>query len=253
MRTRDSAPGGRGVRRAGPVAVVGLMCLAPAPLAWAASVSSAATPGAAIHVDRACYVRTGKAPPSMTITGTGFEPGEQVTITDARNSLDATTTADATGAISASVVGPSLVLAKPGQVRDAIIATDRTAAGSTIVARTTTHVSILGAGHGQTRSERGLRALTERTQWVFSGWPVNRSIYVHYLVKGRAVARQSFGRPPGPCGVLHTIRRLFPKTPHVASYKTQIDTDKRYSPKTNPRFTLLRVGLQLRFGPGEAG
>jgi hypothetical protein len=211
--------------------------------------ATAAAPGPTIGLDQACYVRTGPAPPPMTVTGAGFDPGDQVTITDTSGTLDATTTVSATGTIQASIAGPSLVLKQPGQASDTVIATDRTPTGTSIGARAHTFVSILGAGHGPTTSERGLRALRERTTWVFSGWPVNKTIFVHYLVKGRAVARQAFGRPASPCGLLHAVRPLFPKTPHVASYATQIDTHKHYSTKTTPRFTLLRVGLQLEFGP----
>jgi hypothetical protein len=213
--------------------------------------ATAATPAPSITLDRACYVRTGLTPPPMTITGTGFTPGDLVTITDSRGTLDATTTVSATGTIATTVTGPSLLLKQPGQEGDTVIAADGTATGATLTARARTFISILGAGHGPTTSKRGLQALRERTTWVFSGWPVNKTVFVHYLVKGRAVARQSFGRPAAPCGVLHTVRPLFPKTPHVASYATQIDTHKHYSTNTTPRFTLLRVGLQLEFGPNR--
>jgi hypothetical protein len=194
-------------------------------------------------------VRTGPAAPEMAVTGSGFEAGEPVTITDSRGTVNATITAGVTGTIDATVAGPGLVLKRPGQAGDTITASQPTAAGATLTARTHTFVSILGAGHGPTTSESGLRALRERTTWEFSGWPVDKTIFVHYLVKGRAVARQAFGRPTAPCGLLHIVRPLFPKTPHVASYATQIDTHKHYSPHTTPRFTLLRIGLQLEFGP----
>jgi hypothetical protein len=221
----------------------GLVCLVGSAGAAVAPVQPS------IHLDRACYVRTGPAAPQMAVTGSGFEAGELVTITDSRGTVNATITAGATGTIDATIAGPGFLLRRPGQAGDTIIASERTAAGTTLTARVHTFVSILGAGHGPTTSEPGLRALRERTTWEFSGWPVDRTIFVHYLVKGRAVARQAFGRPTAPCGVLHIVRPLFPKTPHVASYATQIDAHKHYSPHTTPRFTLLRIGLQLEFGP----
>lgn len=233
-------------RRAGG-AIIAAALAVPALGAGASVSASAATPPATIHVDKACYVRTGAAAPRMRMLGSGFTPGDQVTVTDSTGTLDATTTVTATGAVAAGFAGPSIILKAPGQMRDTITATDRTATGSEIVARTTTHVSILGAGHGSTRSERGLRALRGRTSWVFSGWPLHRAIYVHYLYRHRQVARQSFGRPSAPCGVLHTRRALYPATPHHASYATQIDNVARYSSRTRPRFTLLHVGLQLEF------
>ena len=181
------------------------------------------------------------------MTGSGFAPGGQVTITDRTGTLDATTTAGATGTIDASFAGPGYILKSPGQVRDTITASERTATGTTATATTTAYVSILGAGHGSTRSERGLRALTETTDWVFSGWPVGRSVYVHYLLDHRQVARQAFGRATGPCGLIRTRRPLYPSTPHAASYATQIDESKAFTTAVRPRFTLLRVGLQLEF------
>jgi hypothetical protein len=246
-----SGPGTR--RRRAPLCLATVAAGAAGLACLVGSAGAAAAPAQpSIHLDRACYVRTGPDAPEMAVTGSGFEAGEPVTITDSRGTVHATTTASPTGTIDATVGGPSFVLRRPGQARDTVIASQRTATGATLTARAHTFVSILGAGHGPTTSERGLRALRERTKWEFSGWPVDGTIFVHYLVKGRAVARQAFGRPTAPCGVLHIVRPLFPKTPHVASYATQIDTHKHYSPHTTPRFTLLRVGLQLEFGPNRA-
>ena len=225
-------------------AAIGVAAIAPA---IATGEAVAATTRPAIAVDKKCYVRTSAAAPRMSMTGSGFAPGGQVTITDRTGTLDATTTADATGRIDASFAGPGYKLKSPGQVKDTITASERSAAGTITAARTTTYVSILGAGHGATKSARGLKALTEPTDWVLSGWPVARTIYVHYLLKHKPVARQSFGRAVAPCGVIRVRRPLYPSTPHAKSYATQIDASEPFSVQARPRFTLLRVGLQLEF------
>jgi hypothetical protein len=217
-----------------------------------AASAAAPTPGPVITLDRPCYVRTGPAPPPLTITGSGFSAGDPVAITDRLGTLHATGTVDASGALLVTVPGPGLVLRHLGEVRDTIIVTDRTPAGATLVARAPTFVSILGAGHGATPAARGLRSLRARTTWAFSGWPTDRTIFVHYLVGGRAVARQAFGRPAAPCGTLTIVRPLFPGTPHVADYRTQIDTHRHFSVDSRPRFDRLRVGLRLRFSPGRS-
>ncbi len=227
------------------IAIAAASAAAVAPLSFALTASAASA--ATISVDRACYVRTGPSAPPMTLAGAGFAPGGQVAITDSSGTLHATATATAAGALDARFPGPSLVLTTPGQQRDTIIATQPSATAPAIVATTATEISILGAGHGSTPSARGDKALTEPTGWVFSGWPAGKTIWVHYLVKHRQVARQAFGRASAPCGVLRVRKPLYPATPHTTSYRTQVDTVKRYSTATRPRFTLLRVGLQLEF------
>ena len=233
----------RPLRRIAAIAAMAALVAGPA----SAAVSHVAGPPAAIHLDRACYVRLGPAPPRMTLTGSGFAPDDQVTVTDATGTLHATIDADSAGAVRATFAGPGKQLTQPGELRDTIIATDQTATGTEIVGSTVAYLSALGAAHGTTPSAQGLKALTEPTSWVFSGWPVGRPIYVHYLLKGKAVARQRFEQTTSPCGILRARAPLYPKTPHASSYRTQIDAQARYSPHTTPRFLGLKVGLELEF------
>ena len=75
-------------------------------------------------------------------------------------------------------------------------------------------------------------------------FPVGKTIYAHYLIKGKQVALQSFGRAPAPCGVLTVRRPLFPGTAQHRSYPLQIDTSR---PLVENTVTVLngkaRVGL----------
>jgi hypothetical protein len=178
----------------------------------------------------------------MTLTGSGFVPDTAVTITDSTNALQVSAPAGADGTLRVTFPGPGVTLPEPGELRDTITATQPAGAGA-LVASTTTLLSVRGAAYRLPRPAEGLRALTEVTAWSFSGWPVGRPVYIHYLVKGRAVARESFGRARGPCGLVRARRPLYPAKPHHAHYRTQIDTHARYSPHASPRFTRLPVSV----------
>ena len=76
-------------------------------------------------------------------------------------------------------------------------------------------------------AEKGLRALTEKTNWSFSGFQPGKPIFGHYLYKGKQVALATFGRAQPPCGTLKVRARLYPATPHHASYSIQYDDQPR--------------------------
>ena len=211
-----------------------------------ASAGAATATGPTLAVDQACYVLTSSVP-TMTITGTGFTPGIPVLITAATGRLSTKATPDATGAISASVAAPTLTFKKPSQKRETLTATQTETTGQKVSASTHTWITALGAEHGATRQEPGLKALTEKTTWSFSGFPVGKTIYAHYLIKGKQVALQSFGRAPAPCGVLTVHQPLFPGTPQHRSYPLQIDTSRPLVKDTAPKITKLRVSLALEF------
>ena len=239
-----------GARR-GRIAVAALSAgvLVPAALAGAtAPAGAAALAHATVSVDQACYVITSSVP-KMTITGSGFEPGVPVTITASPSHLAsaATATPDALGDISATVDAPVPKLVRPEKKGEIITATQDATTGQHVVGTTHTWITALGAEHGPTHKEPGLTALTETTTWSFSGFPVGKTVYAHYLIAGKQVALQSFGRAPAPCGVLKVRARLFPKKPLHRSYPLQIDTSRRLVKNTAPKITRLRVSLALEF------
>jgi hypothetical protein len=214
--------------------------------AVAVSSATAATQPATISVNEACYVITSSVP-MMTITGSGFQPGVSVSLSASSGTLSTQTTADASGDISVSVQAPTPSFKKPSQMRETITAAQTATTGQRIVGSTHTEITALGAEHGSTKQEAGLKALTEKTTWSFSGFPVGKTIYAHYLIKGKQVALQSFGKAPAPCGVLTVRKRLFPKTPQHRSYPLQIDTSRKLVKNTAPKITKLRVSLALEF------
>ena len=232
-----------GGRRRLASAAIGAPALALA--AFAGSASAAVAP-ATISVDKACYVLTG-TPPSMTVTGSGFQAGAPVTITDGTGTVDTETTPNAAGQITATIPAPTPNFTRPSQKKDTITADEAAPSGTEIKGTTTTHVTAFGAEHGATKKLPGLRALSEKTSWSFSGFPVGKTIWGHYTIKGKQVARQAFGKATAPCGLLTVRRRLYPAAPRHRSYPLQLDSVKKYSKKTHPRLTQLKVSLDLVF------
>lgn len=227
------------------VTAVAVAAVTPAVFASAAPTAGAAVQPATLAVNKACYVLT-RTIPRMTVTGSGYSPGDQVTISDSTGTVFARTAANAAGQILAVVRAPTPGFSAPGQKRDTITAEDFTLAGTEIKGVVTTRVAPRGAAHGATKRRPGLRALTEKASWSFSGFPVGRTIWAHYTIKGKQVARQSFGRAKGPCGVLKARRKLFPARPRHKSYPLQIDARKRYSRRTKPAVP-LKVSLTFVF------
>jgi hypothetical protein len=227
--------------RLGPIAAFGLaLTLAlTATLGAAASAHAAAT----LFVNRPCYVITKKIP-SMTITGSGYAPNSDVLVTSSAN-VDASTTANAAGAIKLKLTAPAPHFSVPSVKTFTFTAKDENVTPA-IVASSPVRVAPLGALHGSTPKAPGLKALTETTNWSFSGFAPGQTIYAHYTIQGQQVASQAFGTARGACGTLHTRAPLYPATPHHASYPVQFDGAASYSPRTAPKIS-GRVSLNASF------
>ncbi len=229
-------------RQIGTIAALGLALAGAVGLA-AGGRAAAAARAATLSVDKPCYVLT-KRIPSITITGSGYQPYSHVLITSTAN-VDASATANATGKISVKVRAPAPHFSAPSVKTFTFTAKDENATPA-IRASVRVRVAPLGALHGSTPKASGLKALTEVTNWSFSGFVPGRAIFAHYTIKGRQVALKAFGVAHGDCGKLRTRAPLYPATPHHASYPVQFDSVKRYSPKTTPRLT-GRVSLNTSF------
>ncbi|MGH2909016.1 MAG: hypothetical protein ACRDK8_06955 [Solirubrobacteraceae bacterium] len=225
-------------RRATAAAIVG----AGASLGFAGTAAAATVP-ATLSVNQACYVTVGKTRPTMVVTGTGYAPGDQISISDGTGTFSANVTADPTGAFTTSAPAPVTFFSKPGEKRDTITATDYSLDGNEYVGTATTKLSVLDAS-AKTRRGRGLSALTFKTRWSFSGFPEGKPIYAHYLYGKKLLAKQRFGRAKGPCGLLTVRKRLYPATPHHRVYRLQLDSKSRYSRHSSPRL-VTKVGLEL--------
>lgn len=189
-----------------------------------ATHASAAT----LTVDRACYVLVGS--PAMSFSGSGYRPHSEVVITSPDGTVDTSVRANAAGYISGSSAPPTPDFTAPG-AKVVVV----TAADHGITATVPVHVTVLGWEHGPVKRAPGLRAFDEKTDWSFSGFIPGRLIYGHYLYRGEPVARATFGRAAGACGVLRVRAKLFPTTAHERRYRVQYDDSRRYSTQSVPR------------------
>jgi hypothetical protein len=215
------------------VAALGAAALACGALACGALAAQASA--ADLAVTASCYVVAGTNAPSMSFSGSGYTPGDPVLIASDEGSVNTSVKADSLGQISGRADAPTPFFATPGAKRIGLTATDQTPTGTTITGSTTINVTELGWEHGSTKARNGLGALTEKTNWSFSGFQPGKPIYGHYLFRGKQVALASFGRAKAPCGTRKVRTRLYPATPHHNSYVIQYDDARAYSKKSQPR------------------
>lgn len=217
MRTWESVVRRRRLARAA-IAVATL--LAPGAVATAASAAT-------LGVNKACYVISGKTAPSMAVLGSGFTPGDTISITSNAAFNGTNVTANANGFIGLVTGAPLPFFTRPGEKTATLTAQDFSN-GTT--ATTTVTVAPLAVATQPSRA-----AFTKLVTFYFSGFKPGRFIYAHYLRKHQ-VARARFGRAKGACGLLKARARLYPGGhPHYKTYKVQIDDSKRYSTHASPR------------------
>ncbi len=184
---------------------------------------------ATLNVNRPCYVNA-RSRAAMGVLGTGFTPGDPVTISSSDGSVSANATADANGNVGLTTGAPTPFFSLPGAKTVTLTAQDFTPSGTTITAATRVTTTALGVATRPSQAR-----LTKRVTWYFSGFRPGRYVYGHYL-RRHQVARARFGRAKGPCGLLRVRARLYPGGhPRSKSYKLQIDDSKRYSKHASPR------------------
>ncbi|HEY2259045.1 MAG TPA: hypothetical protein VGH45_05000 [Solirubrobacteraceae bacterium] len=193
---------------------------------------AAGAPAATLSVNKACYVRTAKKPPTMVLSGAGFTPGSMVLVSSDDGSVATQAAVNPAGAFRLATSAPTPFFSSPGQKTVTLTASD-----GVVQATAAAAVAPLGVFHGSTKKQPGLRALSEKTNWSFSGFTPGKFIYGHYTIAGKQVTRTKFGRASGPCGLLKTRAKLFPAAPHHKSYPVQWDSSKRYSERTKPKIS----------------
>jgi hypothetical protein len=212
-------------------------------------VAAAQASAASIAVGQACVVNANPGVGSqMTVTGTGFTPGDTIDLQTTTGGAYGTTTADPTGNISAQLAGPILSTIGPGMASFTMTATDEDTALPTAPS-TTFDVANLAVSTNPAEAKP-----TKRVTWSFSGFIGGAEIYAHYLHDKKVVARTKFGRASGPCGTLKTKKVFFPGKPKYDSYQVQVDDAARYSARSLPHLIatlkthirLLERGPELR-------
>jgi hypothetical protein len=194
-----------------------------------AGTASAAT----IAVNQSCYVDTvasgGTVGAPMTVVGSGFTPGDMVSITSSDGSVSTEVAADSNGRIIAQTSAPSPFFSRPEAKTQTLTATDYTATGQ-ITATTLVRDTELAVATAPPHA-----APKRKVTWYFSGFLPGHLIFGHYLRHGRAVARARFGRAVGLCGLLRTRARFYPGHQRYHHYGLQFDDARHYSPHSTPR------------------
>jgi hypothetical protein len=203
--------------------------------ALALAGTAGAASAARIGVDAGCYVVAGKFAPPMAYSGSGFGPHDTVLVASTDGTVDTSAKADSAGTIKGHTMAPDPYFAVPGVKHIRLTATDQTPTGATVTAHTTINVTVLGWEHGSTKPAKGLRPLTETTNWSFSGFLPGKTIFGHYLFDGEQVALARFGRAQAPCGTLKVRAPLYPATPHHTSFTVQYDNRRTYSRHARPQ------------------
>jgi hypothetical protein len=232
--------GPHSIRAAASAALIGAALL---PAAFAATASAAALP-VTVSMSKPCYVIRTRTHPLVVLTATGLAPGIPVAVTDTQGDVDANVTSDGAGQVVISMREPNPQLAHPGATRDTITVTGYDPSGAMYRGSTNAYFSELAVAYGSARARHGLGAFAEKVKWTFSGFTAGETIWGHYTYDGKDVARQSFGRAQGACGLLTVRRRLYPATARHSAYRLQLDDQHRYSAHTVPA---LHLKLALTF------
>ena len=204
--------------------------LVPAALASAAGAAT-------IAVSQPCFVDVGTKAAPMIVTGSGFVPGDEVSITSSSDgSVDATATADASGAIAVTTGAPTPLFKLPGAKTVTLTAQDFAADSGTISATTPVTVTTLAVAPQPTQAK-----LTSKVTWYFSGFTPGKFVYGHYLRKKQVARVRSSAGPRARAGCSRSGRASTPAATRATSnYTLVFDDSKRYSKKTRPR-VLLKI------------
>ena len=202
-------------------------------------------PAGTVSVSRACYVNTARALAQITVTGSGWEGGSTLELTDKLDRISATATVDAGGRFSTRVPAPTVDSSKGPEISDTITAASETEPGmpsdtgasASSSAFLTTNYAVMQSG--DTRDPEA------RTVFELSGFTPGRTVYAHYLTRaGTLLDTVSFGKPAGACGLRRVETAEYPGGhPQTGSYTVQFDDAARYRALTQPQY---RLSFQVR-------
>jgi hypothetical protein len=204
-------------------------CAASAGGALASQASAAA-----LTPDKPCYVNGGPGDAApMTITGSGFEPGNTVQLSG--GTAFANAVADAAGNVSfANTAAPELSGISPGAKTTTLTATQANPDGTTVTAV----VNVMSANLAVATSPSSVRNVRkDKVTFSFSGFVSGKHIYGYYLLK-KVVAKVKFAKAHGPCGLLKQKALLYPGgRPKKDKYKVTFESTSRYTKNAFPRVT----------------
>jgi len=214
------------------VAVPAVMALAPA-LAGAAPLIAAD----AICVRPVQTPQGGLSAPPLTVTGSGFGPGANVTLRRGARSISGVANPDGTISATLSVLD-LLTGTKPLSRPFTVVAEDAGGAGGNPPAQgVSNEIRLRAAPLAFSASPKRAKPSAQVT-FKLSGFEPGRVIYAHYRLNGRVRANVAFGRASNPCGLLTARRRQIPvPNPATGLWRVQFDHNKKFSAKATPRLS----------------
>lgn len=199
-------------------------------LALGAGPALAATPAAAatISIGASCVIYDqATVTAGVPITGTGFTPGDDVSLQSAPGDAFGSGQIGSLGTFTATFT-PSMLTDPdtPGVSTFTLTATD----DANVSASATFLEAPLAVDTKPARAKP-----SKKVTFNFSGFTTGAPIYAHYIHDKKVVARKKFGIAQGPCGVLRARSKFFPGREHYDSYTIQVDDSKKYSPTASPK------------------
>jgi hypothetical protein len=185
-------------------------------------VAAAPAGAATIAVNGTCFLDSD----AITVTGSGFTPGAAVNYAfDGVSS--AAGSADTAGNVATQIAAPVLPVDSVEHTYN-LTGTDQ----SNLTNVATAQVTITKL----TASLSPERARPRRTiKFNVRGMPPSKTVFLHYVFRGRSRATVTLGRPNAPCGTLTRRRRFFPFShPSVGIWIFQFDNHRRYSAGSRP-------------------
>ncbi len=195
-------------------------------------------PAGSVSVGRACYVNTARKLAQITVTGSGWEAGSSIELTDTLGRISATATVSSSGTFTADVTAPEVDSYTGQQIADRIKASyegdpglpSDTGASADSASFLTTNYAVLQSGNPKNPGEK--------TIFELSGFTPGATVYAHYLSRtGKLLTTVSFGKPAGACGLRRVVTYEYPGGhPQKGSYTVQFDNSARYRKLTQPQY-----------------
>jgi hypothetical protein len=195
-------------------------------------VAPAASAAGTVATTKACFVAEGNEGTNVSVTGSGFTPGEAVFAQiPAPGGLAGFT--EITVAPDGTIAG-TIEHVFPGgiePVAEAMTMQVKGVLSEAILAESPFQITNLAVA-----TKPAVAPYSKVVKYTFAGFRPGKPIFGHYSRHGKVVVTHKFGKAGGPCGILHTKAKLFPgHGPKTAKYKVQFDDSKKLSKKSSPK------------------
>lgn len=210
---------------------IAALALAAGALASGVFTAAAAAAGARITLEPGCYLSNDRG----TLTGSGFTPNATWTAKLSGTRELGSGRTDARGRIRARFTAP-VYAGTRGTRKLTLSVTDGPNVASTPFVMTPLSASFSPSTGDPARL---------RVRWRVLGIGPNRGVYLHYVrPNGKLRRTLRIGTSDDLCGALKTGPiALFPFTYEFGRWTFQVDTSRRWSPRTTPRL-LIRFAVR---------